>query len=502
MEAEIHRLSTRFQIAERDRDALPRLRRLRDRLVEEGLPRALAAADVGPNEEICLRHVDAACALDLDQPDGALLETWIQAMTVALRGAIAGGSTRDLVRFPSRRAALLDGLLALIEDDRERAWAWRRLGLPVEGPADEAVVALMVAASEAIPALLVEVIRRGRWAALTARLRVGHWVQLAEAALTAHGLPRHWVALARENLPNGAMPPAAEWDRLGRSAFWQAIAQAGPARAAGRETSSTAEAAWAWAPALATLVLLAELPGRLVSAGANGLHWIRALAMKLVADQAAGQGRAVAQAAGEDHPLADALGPAHEEALHRAPSARVRRAQPTENIDDLPASLLRRPRGRTEAGGLLYLVHLVDEQIEELVGALPERPLPWVLHTLACGLVPGLDPHDPAALAFCGLNPEADPPDGEAPTEAEVILLAHHRAVLVAALALALQAEAPTEEVLAQTVARSALILADPGWIEVHLELSAVDVAVRRAGLDLDPGFVPWLGVVLRFVYA
>jgi hypothetical protein len=23
----------------------------------------------------------------------------------------------------------------------------------------------------------------------------------------------------------------------------------------------------------------------------------------------------------------------------------------------------------------------------------------------------------------------------------------------------------------------------------------------RRAGLDLDPGYVPWLGVVVRFVY-
>jgi hypothetical protein len=26
-------------------------------------------------------------------------------------------------------------------------------------------------------------------------------------------------------------------------------------------------------------------------------------------------------------------------------------------------------------------------------------------------------------------------------------------------------------------------------------------VEVRRAGLDLDPGWIPWLGAVVRFVY-
>jgi hypothetical protein len=44
-------------------------------------------------------------------------------------------------------------------------------------------------------------------------------------------------------------------------------------------------------------------------------------------------------------------------------------------------------------------------------------------------------------------------------------------------------------------------VVADPGWIEVHLSLDDVSTPLRRARLDLDPGWVPWLGVVLRFVY-
>jgi hypothetical protein len=43
--------------------------------------------------------------------------------------------------------------------------------------------------------------------------------------------------------------------------------------------------------------------------------------------------------------------------------------------------------------------------------------------------------------------------------------------------------------------------VADPGWLEVHLDLDTVDVHVRRAGLDVDLGWVPWLGTVVRFRY-
>lgn len=37
--------------------------------------------------------------------------------------------------------------------------------------------------------------------------------------------------------------------------------------------------------------------------------------------------------------------------------------------------------------------------------------------------------------------------------------------------------------------------------VDVGMPLSAVDLRVRRAGLDLDPGWVPWLGQVVRVHY-
>jgi hypothetical protein len=50
-------------------------------------------------------------------------------------------------------------------------------------------------------------------------------------------------------------------------------------------------------------------------------------------------------------------------------------------------------------------------------------------------------------------------------------------------------------------IRRTARLVIDPGWIEAEVPLDSVDVAVRRAGLDLNPGAVPYLGCVVRFRY-
>jgi hypothetical protein len=54
---------------------------------------------------------------------------------------------------------------------------------------------------------------------------------------------------------------------------------------------------------------------------------------------------------------------------------------------------------------------------------------------------------------------------------------------------------------LAAVVHRRAEIVADPGWIDVELDLDEVSVDLRAAGLDLDPGWLPTIGCVVRFRY-
>ncbi|MFB7051944.1 hypothetical protein ACWF95_07180 [Streptomyces vinaceus] len=54
---------------------------------------------------------------------------------------------------------------------------------------------------------------------------------------------------------------------------------------------------------------------------------------------------------------------------------------------------------------------------------------------------------------------------------------------------------------VAAVARRPGRITAETGWIEVELALADTDLAVRRAGLDLDPGWLGWLGAVVRYRY-
>ena len=104
----------------------------------------------------------------------------------------------------------------------------------------------------------------------------------------------------------------------------------------------------------------------------------------------------------------------------------------------------------------------------------PDAPLAAFLVD-ACALETDDDP----AAALATLPPGADP----AP-----VRHAAQRHYGEAALAAAL-----TE--------RPAHIRATASHLDVHLRLAAVDLDIRRTGLDLDPGWLPWLGRVVRFHY-
>jgi hypothetical protein len=167
-----------------------------------------------------------------------------------------------------------------------------------------------------------------------------------------------------------------------------------------------------------------------------------------------------------------------------------------------------RERGFTRAGGLMFLIHAMRSI--DAVGALAgetifaDRSPRSVLHQLALSLLP-LEPNDPAAFAFAGLGPRRgtillrEPPA----SPAERAVLERHAARIIGELRRRLGDETtPADKLLFSVCRRSAEVLADPAWIELRMSIDDVSHEVRRAGLDLDPGWVPWIGAVVRFVYA
>ena len=135
--------------------------------------------------------------------------------------------------------------------------------------------------------------------------------------------------------------------------------------------------------------------------------------------------------------------------------------------------------------------------------ALAARPLAWVLHAIACQLVPAA-PGDPALLAFAGLLPTDAPPSrtwrpADKP-ELDSIAGHAHRWLAVTAQRL-LHDGTATAETVEQLLHRRGTLFAERGWIDVEMPLSEVDIDIRRAGLDIDPGWIGWLGSVVKFRY-
>jgi len=54
---------------------------------------------------------------------------------------------------------------------------------------------------------------------------------------------------------------------------------------------------------------------------------------------------------------------------------------------------------------------------------------------------------------------------------------------------------------MSEIVGRPGRIFTSATNIEITMPMATVDLSIRRAGLDLDPGYVPWFGRVLHFHY-
>src|SRR5581483_3612131 len=492
---------------------------------------ALARVGIAPGEEICIRSVHAPARLRLAASDTALVADWSAALADALAAAITTGEPHA-VRYPSRRQALLDVALATAAGDLSRAWAWRQLGLWPDGEALDAADAagrlagVLAAEPHAVVAVLVALARRGALPRLIVLLGTDAWQRLARAALSAAYAPAELIAAPEPGTeePVGPYESGAAGERARAFVAASALARASLGSGAALGLGPSARRA------LAVLVALEIDPTALtatrgttsaavlvgeITAALDIERPDRAASRRPADDRPVDEDPAAAEHAETEpvdasaaptdpaagHPAVDSASTADAGADETAAAGAngadtgvdtVAAAPPAEEQAEL------RRAAWTSAGGLLFLLPFAAE-----LDALTDRTLRWTLHQLALALVPELDAADPAALAFAGLGPEELPPSDEhvaATAEEQAAIEAY--ACLVADYA-AEQLDVPgDEDALERVCTRRAEILAEPGWIDVHFSLAELDHDVRRAGLDLDPGWLPRVGIVLRFVYA
>ena len=508
---------------------------VRDHARFDRLSRALAhgpldaAIDAGAyrDEIVCVRTVAVPpLRVTADVTDDELLG-WLAA-EIAAAVAMAVSDTSEpaaCVRYRSRAHAALDVAVSLARGDRRREWAWRQLGLwPDPGEpaaaAGEHVAAALAEAPGAVTALLSAAAEAGALAFLASLLGPHRLDAVVRAAWIARAYPLPgW----NELLGPAAAPDDADFAQvtallargaLGRELLRgtglppQSVAAASAAALLGAEPSLPLRPVARVMPLVTAAALVSLERSRQRDDGPSGL-----------ADPPGG---------GEAHvappPAADAAGhqpaPTPPIAPARQPAPAPRSAGAPQTADAAPDSAATAPaRGvATEFGGLPYLLHLVGR------GGLPERAargelastgLVRLLYEVGLRILgrlvgPGQVPdrEDAALACLCGRAPEAGWPRdiGARRLSARVGRVADAEAErLIAALRAAIEpsalAAAPEPDLLAAVCRRRARIVADPGWIDVCLDLAEVSTDVRRSGLDLDPGYLPWLGCVVRFVY-
>ena len=509
----------------------PRVRRLLSGVAAHRLDAALAEVEVPPGEW-CVRRLDVPLRLDSGRTDHAVEASWARALTAALRDALAG-PTADIVHFPGVADALGDLLGGLALGRTDRAWAWAQLGLIRTGdpdfelaPGAAAVAAFRRRPHEAVAAL-VAAVRSTGVAALHRFLGPAGWTELARLVSSGLGgdaavaipMPATMPATRPAPVPTtvrGSLPGGGSGGARGSgSGPGTGVPRHAPApsglTASIVARSSLAAAferarirpddvtAWAWAvltaaesePALfgradARRVVAALAHGYGDRAGASGQR------VEALENAEARADRPESEARAEGPPGSGAGGAAVSDSAQHPVGAPADRG-PVDDRESRPTRWAGLPffLATAEAAGLPAAL-LADD-------ALADRPLAWSICHLGRRLVSAIEETDPALFALAGLV-AAEPMSPPSPAEAASLDLHADRWSAVTAARLDRTDESPAD-VAAQVAARVGEIVAVPGWVEIHLDVRDVDLDVRRAGLDLDPGWVPWLGAVVIFSY-
>ncbi|WP_148716390.1 hypothetical protein [Chitinolyticbacter meiyuanensis] len=472
---------------------------LLDRELELGLAEC-TARHVGIDEVVLVRRLSLPVALSALQSDAGVARQWGEALAHELERQLIAGQAGEVLRYPHRLAALLACSADVLRGERERDWAWQRLGwlrrdgarslgALVQALRDEPDLVLPWLAALLQSPLRPVLAQQLDATALALLLTLVARVQQLSSTVLFDGV----LAVIASPTP---APQATPTLPAGWQACWAALSADGaPARA---ERVLWAALIWLVAEPGLALRGIPVLLARVAALSDAGMQAGQAQLVAAAADTAAKRPSERVRAHQTASPDRETVEAALPLALAPVPASGLSSASFSEsNRADTRIS------APTEWGGLLFLVPLVAESgaLAWLLGedSLAGLPLAQVMHRLARQLLPGLREHDPAALAFAGWQPDFRPLAQPWPDDADLAVA--HAADLMRASLIERVPQWAGPGMLNRVCARRATVVADPGWFELRFPLSEVSLELRRAALDLDPGFVPWLGVVMRFVY-
>lgn len=171
----------------------------------------------------------------------------------------------------------------------------------------------------------------------------------------------------------------------------------------------------------------------------------------------------------------------------------------------------------TQFAGIFWLYNLflkTPDKLEQFLSGsvLYTRSQQWVWLWLCYSLLSQSDEinnqdQDFRVLAplFAGLGIESTDDEifEQIPSSAEFVLLSDFaESIKTDFVNRVLPEEVEGKASFREMIRRRARVTCCGPWMDVEYSLQDVDINVRRLGLDANPDFVPWLGMVVRFHYA
>lgn len=463
--------------AARMRGLLPAVSARLPSLIDAMLPDALAAAGLPPGAAVAIRQLDVKVDIDEGNPAEAVAEAWAEAVRLSLVAQLVAAAATG----PAAAATAPDADTCVYADE------WR---------ADMAVLAAIArgdaqpwwASGERAAAILA------RWIAADPGRAAAMLVELVLTAPTATPLP-----LAEHEAAALALSLEA---RL-RTRLAELTQQPAPGEPASAPVPGDGAPRPAFPAALS--VLLGSLPPEAAR--------LYALAADLVFAPARASAAAVSPLPARPAPPAPAPLPSANAAIE---AAQVPQGQPG-SLAPEPDPLAVQPIADVFGGGLLML-------LRPLIGLMPAReisserlggiglavlrrclgPLPatacrlalerdrWLLAVFAGAPLPDVPldrlPADPAAEDWIDQLTELLPQADWAPSALRRIYGGAEPF-----------RQTPGIARLARVVMRPGLLMRTLWSAELIWPLETADPALRRAGWDLDPGWVPWIGRTIAF---
>lgn len=403
-----------------------------------------------------------------------------RAMAEAL-SRLADGGRSEVLAFADFPALAVACAWAALAGGIGTAWQWRALGVPAAAGPGEAIGALLTAHPLEAGSVVAALAEQGLLAQVWRNLPEAAAARLIAALAHATGFlePAWPVGEPDEILVHPSRLPTATASLLARAhAAWAPILAPLPPR------SEAVRAA-------AVLALLRWSPASLRS-GVNSV-W-PALLAHITGRGSFGDSRP-GTPAGDRAPVGNDRTPNSPYPAQQMPPAGFEAPLVPRPNSTLPAppepgiSPVSEPaHGKQIAtgwGGVLFLINALQRiDIETMLAAAgADAPSGWrLLHDLGAAL--GLPQEEPMAYFLAGEDLETIVPPG-----------------MLGELLVEIEALYRPDGPWPLPLAQPALLRATEAHLDLELTASTIDPALRLSGLDLDPGWVPWLGRVVRFHY-